>query len=517
MINSETDRLWRYHNGTKHSPESVRRDPHFLDWGNQPLPFKIYPDLEPLKLPDQTTQSGVAALEAIATGVAGGPRAGSSVAGLEDLTHLLYFAAGITRRRRYTGGEILFRAAACTGALYEIELYLVCGPLGQLAAGVYHFNPGDFALRLLRAGDWRGLIVEAAAGEASLGRAPAIVVSTGTYWRNAWKYRARTYRHFGWDNGTMLANLLAVAASRGLPARLVCGFTDERVNTLLGLDTAREVALSLVALGESEDTLPAPPGEPSSLDLATVALSHSEVDYPAMREMHEASSLADPGEVRAWRAHAESVDTEPEPAASPWFPLAPPAGDAVPSDTIEEVILRRGSSRRFLRHPIGLDQFSTILDRATRGIHADFHAAPGERWNDLYLTVHAVDGLRPGSYHYHGGKRPALELLKEGDFRSRAAFLALDQNLAGDAAFAVFFLADLSRMLERFGNRAYRAVQLEAGILGGKLYLGAYAHRLGATGLTFYDDAVVEFFSPHAAGKSAIFLVAMGRPAPLRG
>jgi hypothetical protein len=65
--------------------------------------------------------------------------------------------------------------------------------------------------------------------------------------------------------------------------------------------------------------------------------------------------------------------------------------------------------------------------------------------------------------------------------------------------------------LEHFGNRGYRAVQLEAGILGGKLYLAAYAQRLGATGLTFFDDDVVEFFSPHAKGKSAIFLMALGQ------
>ncbi len=76
---------------------------------------------------------------------------------------------------------------------------------------------------------------------------------------------------------------------------------------------------------------------------------------------------------------------------------------------------------------------------------------------------------------------------------------------------AIFFLADLRPILERFGNRGYRAVQLEAGILGGKLYLAAYTLRLGATGLTFYDDDVVKFFSPHAEGKSAIFLVALGK------
>jgi hypothetical protein len=53
-------------------------------------------------------------------------------------------------------------------------------------------------------------------------------------------------------------------------------------------------------------------------------------------------------------------------------------------------------------------------------------------------------------------------------------------------------------------------VQLEAGILGGKMYLAAYAQRLGATGLTFFDDDVTGFFSPHAKDKSAIFLVALG-------
>ena len=67
-------------------------------------------------------------------------------------------------------------------------------------------------------------------------------------------------------------------------------------------------------------------------------------------------------------------------------------------------------------------------------------------------------------------------------------------------------------MLERLGNRGYRAAQSEGGIVGGRLYLAAYAQRFGATGLTFFDDEVVDFFSPHAAGKSVMFLVALGHP-----
>src|SRR4029077_12252766 len=77
------------------------------------------------------------------------------------LARLLYFSTGIVRRRSYPGGEMFFRAAACTGALYHIDLYVVCGPLPDLEAGVYHFGPHDFALRRLRDGDHRATLVAA--------------------------------------------------------------------------------------------------------------------------------------------------------------------------------------------------------------------------------------------------------------------------------------------------------------------------------------------------------------------
>lgn len=498
MRNLQIEKAWGYHNRTKHSPESVRAGAHYLDWDNYPLLFKIYPRLPPIALPELTVQSQVPALAAVAGEIA--PR-GDAVPTLGELTHLLYFSAGITKRRKSAlGGEILYRAAACTGALYEIELYVVCGPLAELDAGVYHFNPGDLALRRLRAGDHRGAIARACAQEGSAAHAPVIVVSTGTYWRNAWKYQARTYRHFGWDNGVIHANLLAMAAALRFPARVICGFADREVNRLLGLDTHREVALALVALGAGSP-VPEPPREVASLHLETAPLSRREIDYPLMRDMHSASSLSSPEDVAEWRRAAV---TEP-------VNRRPLSDEGVPQDTIEEVIRRRGSSRRFRREPISAEQFATILDRATRSIPADF-TVPGAHWNDIYVVAHAVDGLRPGAYFYHPAER-SLELLKEGNFRDQAAYLALEQDLAGDAAAAIFFLSDLNRLLPRLGNRGYRVVQFEAGILGGKVYLGAYAQRLGATGLTFYDDDVTRFFSPHAAGKSAIFLVAVGVPA----
>src|SRR5580693_9659300 len=282
-VNRNLEAAWKYHNVTKHSHASVHNNPHFLDWTNQPVPFKAYSALEPLALPREARQTGVAALSAIAESI---HTDSSAVPDLEALAQLLYLTAGITRHRKYPGGDIHFRAAACTGALYEVELYVVCGDLVDLEAGVYHFSPAEFALRRLRTGDYRSALSEATASETAVIHSPLTIICTCTYWRNAWKYQARTYRHFGWDNGTLLANLLAVATAIGLPARVVGGFVDAQVNRLLDVDPQREVAFSIVALGHQAAMPPPNSAEISPLRFETVPLSQREVDYPLMREMH---------------------------------------------------------------------------------------------------------------------------------------------------------------------------------------------------------------------------------------
>ena len=511
MKNRDILAAWKYHDGTKHSYWSIRNNPHYLDWANRPLPFKVFPKIEPLPLPREVPQTGVAALSSISEPLP--PSRADSIPDLQDLARILYYSAGITKHRKSSGGEIYFRAAACTGALYEIELYVVTGDLPGLDAGVYHFNPADVSLGVLRKGDFRGNLTQATAAEPAVAGAPMTIICTGTYWRNAWKYQARTYRHFGWDNGTLLANMLAVSAASGLPAEIVLGFVDAEVNRLLDLDTHREVSLCLVPIGHrSESSLPTPRETPA-LGLETIPPSQREVEYPAMLEMHDASSLESGEEVAQWRGKQPVVAS------------STPAGEEVqlqrwreeeqPKDSIEQVILRRGSTRTFDKTAsITLAQLSTILDCATRGLAADFLEPRGTQLNDLYLIVHSVEGLIPGAYFFRRGPS-TLKLLKEGKFRAEAHHLGLEQDLPADACVDIFFLANLERTLERYGNRGYRAVQFEAGAIGGRMYLAAYARGLGATGLTFFDDDVTNFFSPHARGKSAVFLLAIGKP--LRG
>jgi SagB-type dehydrogenase family enzyme len=507
--NREIESAWHYHDLTKHSYRSIRTSPHYLDWENRPSPFKIYPELEPVPLPRSFDQTGVPALQAIAsTGMTAG---GELVPSLDQLASLLFYSSGITREKVYPGGRIYFRAAACAGALYPIETYVVCADLEGLSAGAYHFNPGDFALRRLRAGDLRGHLLQASGGHQPLASAPVILVYSAISWRSTWKYCDRAYRYHFWDNGTIIANALAMATAHGLPAEVVMGFVESKVNELIGIDGATELALSLLPIGHTESALtPSAASEKlSELSFSVLPLSGSQVDYPSIPEMHAASSIISANEASAWRnAAVEGAVNEPRGRV---IPLTPLPDEGLPAVAIEEVIQRRASTRSFARKAISLADLSAILDRSTRGIPTDFTPGPRTQLNDIYLIINRVDGLAPGAYFYRRDER-ALELLKEGEFSERAAYLTLEQTLGGDASATLFFMADLDSLLSAYGNRGYRAAQMEAGIIGGKLYLASYALKRGATGLTFYDDDVTDFFSPHAAGKSCIFVTSVGIP-----
>jgi SagB-type dehydrogenase family enzyme len=488
-------KLADYHDRTKHSLASVRTGASALDWDNQPRPFKIYPTLQEIPLPTELPGSRRLALDAIG-GAALEP---SRAVDLPALAHLLYFSAGVLRTRTYPGGEIFYRAAACTGALYHIDAYLIAADLEGLPGSVHHFGPHDFALRRLRDGDHRARVQAAVGDEPRAVGAPALLVLTSTFWRNAWKYRTRTYRHCFWDSGTLLANLLAAASALGVPAAIDLGFVDDELGRLLDLDPTHEVPLAVVALGAGAASAPAPPAI-APLGLDTLPLSRHEIEYPILHEAHAASSLATADDVRAWRAGGAA----PADSGTPAIPLAPLPASAVP-EPIEAVILRRGSTRRFPRAPIPLAALATILHAAAAPTPLDAHAP-----STCYLIAHAVDGLASGAYVVapHGG---GLDVLRLGDFRREAGFLGLGQDLPGDAAVALYWLVDLPAVFARLGERGYRAAQLEAAIAGGRTYLAAYALGLGATGLTFFDDDVTQFFSPHAAGKSVMFHMAVGR------
>jgi SagB-type dehydrogenase family enzyme len=522
-LNQDTAAAWRFHNATKYVGPAGQQHyadaeilmgepPHQVqamgeqDPAIEPIPYKIYTTLEPIPLPREFPTSDLPALDAIAA--TGDLRVTNAVPDLDTVARLCLRSNGLLKRwRSPSGREFEFRAAGCTGARYHLELYLVCGALPELEAGVYQYAAHDHSLRQLRAGDYRAAVVAATGQEPAIAAAPVIAVWTSTFWRNAWRYQARAYRHVYWDAATALANLLAVAADARLPAEVVLGFADDEINALLDVDGEREAAISLVALGRSDDRPPASP-EIHPLELPTLPLSEREIEFPEIGAIHDASSLASGAEASAWRASAFAPSLPPP--GDVQISLQPLDAAALPADPIDAVIERRRSNRHYAAEtPISFAALSTMLIASLQGTAMDCLIPGAPPLFTPYLIVNNVAGLQPGSYTVDS-ERQALELLRAGEMRDTASRLACDQDYAADAHVNAYALTDLEPVLEHFGNRGYRLAQLEAALFGAKLQLAAHTLGLGAVGSTSFDDEVTAHFSPHAAGKSFMFIAVFG-------
>jgi len=501
-----------YHRATNHSVESVQTNNLTLDFSNLPRTYKLYRRLETVVLPETEVASALPALNALSTATA--PSQTESIPTLVDLSVILKLSAGITKWLTVPNGKMAFRAASCTGAMYNIELYVLCADLEGLPAGVYQYGVHDNALRQIRSGDFRGVLTDATALDENIANSPATIIYTSVFWRNAWKYQDRAYRHAFWDGGTILANSLALASSRDLPSKVITGFVDDSLNRVIDVDGVKEASLFLLPIGYAPSLHASALPTPQRLNLETLPYSPQEINYPLIHSTHLKSSFTSTAEVEIWRTPNLSATTAT--LTGNLTPLAVAPTAIHPQKPIEEVILQRGSTRRFQESPISYTDLSTMLRSATSGVDGDYIKEVGASLNDIYLIVNAVDGLSSGTYAFHRSTQE-LELLCEGEFRDDAGHLGLNQALAHDAAVNVYFMANLDAVTKNLGSRGYRAAQLDASTTAGRLYLAAYSLDLGASGLTFFDDEVTDFLSPNAAGKSVMFLILLGVPERKRG
>lgn len=487
MPNSDTSAARSFHDSTKLS---------YISLSTKPPLYKSYPNLPSVALPHDMPSPESPALSA----VAGEMAAAEGAPDLPALAQLLHYSAGLIRRSTLrTAGEVHYRAAASAGALYPIELYVVCGDLPGVAAGVYHYGPATNSLSLMRSGDFRGNLADAAAGHQAVASAPATIVCTCVFWRSAWKYRERGYRYCYWDNGTILANMTATANALGIPAETITGFVDAEVDALLGLDSTSEATFCMVPVGTGSAAPPAL-NPLKAVDRGVLGVER-QTEYPETRTLHTGSVLPGRDAVVSWRGAGPREDAS-TPTLSPGHSESVDRGESAP---LGSTIAHRGSTRRFARERMPAGRLEALLAASTSPVKADY----GGGLIDTYLIVNAAEGVAPGTYFYSPAKGD-LELLAEGEFREEAGHLCFEQALGADASAVAYFMADLDTVLSRFGNRGYRLAQLEAGIIGGRMYLSTHAMGLGSTGMTFYDDAVTAFFSPHATGKSLMFLVGLG-------
>lgn len=479
-----------------------------LDFANMPEPFKVYKDLSSTPLPKDFPRPMLGARSAIQKIE---DRGNPDEFDVSTLAEILFFSGGLTRVRKYPNGTFYMRAASATGALYPIELYVVAQDIPGLKGGVYHFNPLEFGLTLLRQGDYRNELASSSGENPSITTAPVTIAFTSFAWRNAWKYQGRSYRHWFWDSGVIAANLLATTVSNKIRAEIILGFQDEMVDSLLCLNEKVEATVALAPLGIGLSK-PSDTGlkEIPDINLSVLPLSREEVQYPEIWEMNGASILANHEEVKRW-VQATGTIKERAGKVNTTSRSIKPSDNTSTESPLDEVILRRGSTRRFANKAVSFEQLSNVLLDSSRGVPIDCLDKPGDTMMKNYLIVNSVDDLSSGAYYFDSSEN-SLQLLKEGQFRDDSGALCLGQPLFSSASIVFFLMTDLEAVLDKYGNRGYRAAQFEAGVTAGKIYLSAYAQGLGASGSTFYDDAVTQFFSPHAKFSNTMIAIGVGVP-----
>ncbi len=503
--NDQTARLFSYHEQTKHSYASVRTGAHYLDWENQPDPFRLYEGADRVALP------APAPLEEPTFGVLADlieDRAGHPPPAAVDLaaiSRLLHHSVAISawKKVRSTRFRYSLRVNPSSGNLHPTETYLA------LPDSLCHYRVPDHALERRRKGPATAALAEAA-GIGWAAEAPLIAALSTIPWREAWKYRDRAYRYCLLDMGHAAAALLIAGRALGWTGRCVGHFPDLRLAELLGLDGVSEAPMILVVFG-------APPGRPTGqaagraelgpLEGVPNALSAEEVSYRLIAEMHQSTRLPDPaGPCPSLPPSGEvSGDEGIALPASP--PVDPPLGP---------VARKRRSALDFDPHfSIPIDRLGTLLAHATGDLRADFRGnlfrGAGVGLVSLYLYAHRIAGLPQGVYRYDPeGHR--LHLRIPGAQERSAAYLSLEQELAGHAVAAFSMVADLERAAKAFGNRGYRYAHFEAGMIGQRLYLGAEALGFQSTGIgAFYDDEVHRHLGIEPKTGQVIYHFAIGR------
>jgi len=545
-----TSNSLEYHENTKHSEISIMTSPHYLDWNNRPYPFKIYADLDSISLPSDFPLPTMNAILAInkstfqykhkdqdkdksehdIDNIIGTTKTKSFT--LKDLAEILFFSAGITREIKYNDNNIFYmRAASATGALYPIEVYVVCKDIApNLKAGVYHFSPAQFGLTKIRNGDYTSLLASIVSSDVNqvILNSDLTIILTSYAWRNAWKYQDRSYRHWFWDSGVIAANLIAIISSmeNNTSAKIHLGFIDDKVNQLLALEKDKEATVAIISLNvKSSSSNSNRKANSTTIEKLvginlprTIPLSKKEQKFPLIWKTHDRSKLFTIEEVKEWTKVGETQIINNPISSNKTiikrqyltneYQQQQQQQSNIPS--IGETILKRGSTRKFSRSCITFSKISSILYNSTREISMDYKKDK-ESLIDIYLILNDVKGIDSGGYFYNRLDN-SLDLIKDKVSRETSAYLCLGQSLFGDASAILFLMSDLSKTNKILVNRGYRAAQFESGVIAGNIYLLAYAHAIGASGSTFYDDAVTEFFSPHAENKNTMIVVGIGNP-----
>lgn len=489
-----------------HHHSSYQRDkmtPHYLDWQNQPEVFKDYAGVIPVSLPSDRTLP-----DENLSSLIKGPEMGEMVEGVdvEDLSLILRLSHTLTAKARHAGGDHYFRSVASAGALYPTELYVATHSLGGLDDGLYHFAIHRHCLYPIRTQDISSQIVSLTQTQER--RIPVITFFlTAIFFRSAWKYRDRSYRYHLLDTGHLLENLVLALKALRRPFNLTYDFKDAEVNKLLGLDDTKEVCLAVVHVSSNDELSDGGGEEIAELPEGTKGASvvaAKEIDYPALREFHQAGALLISGEkTESEMLHELGVTPET------WTKCIRPSTWSEIMN-YSEALYRRRSRRNFVKEPINEESAGALIDALCK---QDFpHSTEGRPYHRSLSTgflADQVETLEPGFYLLDT-RNASVGLVTAGLFMEGMAHICLDQHWLANAAMHFLFLVNLDRLDQTWSARGYRYAMLTAGRMGQRLYMSATAMGLGCCGIgAFYDGEAKELLGL-GEGARLLYVVAVG-------
>ena len=161
---------------------------------------------------------------------------------LSEVSQLLWAAQGITSPE----GK---RTAPSAGALYPVEIYLAAGQVTDLAPGLYLYDPGVHQLILIREGDLRQDLYQAALQQNAVRDAPAVLILSGVYERTTGKYGERGIRYVHMEIGFSSQNVYLQAESLELGTVFIGAFHDDRIKRMLQFGEG-ETPLGLMPVGK---------------------------------------------------------------------------------------------------------------------------------------------------------------------------------------------------------------------------------------------------------------------------
>jgi len=472
----------RFHQATKYAPETIGNHPG-LDWDSQPPTHKEYHGESGVEL--------AALLPLDPNPFTGEPAQvvehwhGKTLAAL---SRWIYFIYGVTAIVRQPERDQLLRSAPSAGGLYPAELYIAVRDWPGLETGLYGYDPRRHRLVLLADANVADALAQAAYGNAEVAAAPVVAVVAGVFQRSRWRYQERAYRRVLLDSGHLIGNAGLISHALGLRMHATAAFCDQRAAAALRLDVHEEGVLALLALN-----IPGAGERPTWTALPSSATTTGE---PTLSGLHLASCLPEtrPRLVAKGETAAEALETTHGWVGGDRLRGAGCAGPVPLANELLGVVLRRRSCRRFKRGAISRDALARILAASYLPEQVGLGEQPGFDRSRLtsFIAISDVEGIAPGVY-YLAPHQLELRPVRLGDPREASRYLALGQDLAGEAGAVVFHAADLAGCVRDLGERAYRYLHLDAGMVGQRMNLAAVAEGLGASGIGgFFDDQTAD-------------------------